>query len=71
VATVSPNLVSKLVMDFLVEPQNLCGGGFSGLGLKTGSYGLMILTDESMRWAASDPVTLTLSFLLYYGLGVV
>jgi hypothetical protein len=42
VVTVSPDLVSKLVMDFLVEPQNLGGDGFSGLGLKTGSYGLMI-----------------------------
>jgi hypothetical protein len=26
----------------LVEPQNQGGGGFSGLGLKTGSYGLVI-----------------------------
>jgi hypothetical protein len=26
--------------------------------------------DESMRWAALDPTTLTLSFLLYYVLGV-
>jgi hypothetical protein len=25
---------------FLVEPQNQGGGGFSGLGLKTGSFGL-------------------------------
>jgi hypothetical protein len=28
---------------FLVEPQNQGGGGFPGLGLKTGSSGLMIL----------------------------
>jgi hypothetical protein len=28
--------------DFLVEPQNQGGGGFPGLGLKTGSYGLVI-----------------------------
>jgi hypothetical protein len=27
---------------FLVEPQNQGGGGFSSLGLKTSSYGLVI-----------------------------
>jgi hypothetical protein len=27
---------------FMVEPQNQGGGGFPGLGLKTGSYDLMI-----------------------------
>jgi hypothetical protein len=27
---------------FLVEPQNQCGVGFLGLGLKTGSTGLVI-----------------------------
>jgi hypothetical protein len=32
-------LASKLVVGFLVEPQNQGGGGFSGLGLKNGSYG--------------------------------
>jgi hypothetical protein len=42
VATVSPSLTSKLVVSFLVEPQNLGGGGFPGLGLKTGSSGLVI-----------------------------
>jgi hypothetical protein len=42
VATVSPGLTSKLVVSFLVEPQNQGGGGFSGLGLKTGSSGLVI-----------------------------
>jgi hypothetical protein len=42
VATVSPDLASKLAVDFLVEPQNQVGGGFSGLGLKTGSSGLVI-----------------------------
>jgi hypothetical protein len=31
---------------FLVEPQNQGGGGFPGLGLKTGSSGLVI-------WASS------------------
>jgi hypothetical protein len=42
VATVSPGLASKPVVSFLVEPQNQGGGGFSGLGLKTGSSGLVI-----------------------------
>jgi hypothetical protein len=35
--------------DFLVEPQNQGGGGFSGLGLKTGSYSLVICTSKSPR----------------------
>jgi hypothetical protein len=34
-----PDLASKPVVGFLVEPQNQGGGGFPGLGLKTGSYG--------------------------------
>jgi hypothetical protein len=42
VATVSPGLASKSVVGFLVEPQNQGGGGFSGLGLKTDSFGLVI-----------------------------
>jgi hypothetical protein len=42
VATVFSNLVSKPVLGFLVEPQNQCGGGFSGLVLKTGSSSLVI-----------------------------
>jgi hypothetical protein len=33
--------------DFLVEPQNQGGEGFLGLGLKTGSYGLVILASKS------------------------
>jgi hypothetical protein len=41
-ATVSLGLTSKLVVGFLVEPQNQGGGGFPGLGLKTGSSGLVI-----------------------------
>jgi hypothetical protein len=32
----------------LVEPQNQGGGGFPGLGLKTGNSGLVI-------WAAKSP----------------
>jgi hypothetical protein len=46
--TVSPVLASKLVVAFLVEPQNQCGGWFPGLGLKTGSFGLVI-------WASKSP----------------
>jgi hypothetical protein len=42
VAIVSPNLSSKLVVGFLVESQNQGGGGFPGLGLKIGSYSLVI-----------------------------
>jgi hypothetical protein len=42
VATVSPGLASKPVVGFLVEPQNQGDGGFSGLGLKTDSFGLVI-----------------------------
>jgi hypothetical protein len=42
VATASFGLASKSVVDFLVEPQSQGGGGFSGLGLKTDSSGLMI-----------------------------
>jgi hypothetical protein len=48
VATVSPSLDSKPVVGFLVEPQNQGGGGFPGLGLKTGSSSLMI-------WALKSP----------------
>jgi hypothetical protein len=48
VATVSPCLTSKPVVGFLVEPQNQGGGGFPGLGLKTGSSGLVI-------WALKSP----------------
>jgi hypothetical protein len=42
VATVSPDLTSKPVVGFLVEPQNQGDGGFPGLGLKIGSSGLVI-----------------------------
>jgi hypothetical protein len=41
-AMVSPGLASKSVVGFLVEPQNQGGGVFSGLGLKTGSFDLVI-----------------------------
>jgi hypothetical protein len=49
VATVSLALASKLVVGFLVEPQNQGGGGFPGLGLKTGSSGLVIWASKSLR----------------------
>jgi hypothetical protein len=49
-ATVSLGLASKLVVVFLVEPRNQGGGGFPGLGLKTGSYGLVIWRSKSPRW---------------------
>jgi hypothetical protein len=49
VVTVSPGLASKLVVGFLVEPQNQGGGGFPGLGLKTGSSGLVIWASKSPR----------------------
>jgi hypothetical protein len=45
---VSPDLASKPAVDFLVEPQNQGGGGFPGLGLKTGSSDLVI-------WASKSP----------------
>jgi hypothetical protein len=49
VAMVSPGLASKPVVGFLVEPQNQGVGGFSGLGLKTGSSGLVIWDSKSPR----------------------
>jgi hypothetical protein len=49
VAMVSPALASKSVVSFLVEPQNQDGGGFSGLGIKTGGYGLAIWASKSPR----------------------
>jgi hypothetical protein len=42
VATVSPSLALKPAVGFLFEPQNQGGGGFPGLSLKTGSFGLVI-----------------------------
>jgi hypothetical protein len=47
VATVSPGLASKPTVGFLVEPQNQGGGGFPGLGLKTGSFDLVIWASKS------------------------
>jgi hypothetical protein len=40
--TVSPGLASKPMVGFLAELQNKGGGRFSDLGLKTGSYDLVI-----------------------------
>jgi hypothetical protein len=42
VTTVSPGLASKAAVGFLVESQNQGGGGFPGLGLRTGNYALVI-----------------------------
>jgi hypothetical protein len=39
VATISLGLALKSAVGFLVEPQNQGGEGFSGLDLKTSSYG--------------------------------
>jgi hypothetical protein len=50
VATVSPGLASKSAVGFLVELQNQGGGGFPGLGLKTGSFGLVVLSSKSRRF---------------------
>jgi hypothetical protein len=49
VVTVSTGLASKLAVGFLVEPQNQGGGGFPSLGLKTGSFGLVIWDSKSPR----------------------
>jgi hypothetical protein len=49
VTTVSPGLASKPVVGFLVEPQNQGDGGFPGLGLKTGSFSLVIWASKSSR----------------------
>jgi hypothetical protein len=46
VAMVSPGLASKSAVGFMVEPQNQGGGGFPGLGLKTGNSGLVIWTSK-------------------------
>jgi hypothetical protein len=50
VVTVSPGLTSKLTVGFLVEPQNQGGRGFPSLGLKTGSFGLVIWASKLPRW---------------------
>jgi hypothetical protein len=47
VAMISPGLTSKSAVGFFVEPQNQGGGGFSGLGLKTGSFGLVFWSSKS------------------------
>jgi hypothetical protein len=48
-ATVSTGLASKLVASFLVESQNQGGGEFPSLGLKTGSFCLVIWVSKSPR----------------------
>jgi hypothetical protein len=49
VGTVYPGLASKLVVGFLVEPQNQGGGGFFGLGLKTDRFSLVIWVLKLLR----------------------
>jgi hypothetical protein len=49
VATISPSLASKPAVGFFVEPQNQGGGEFPGLGLKPGSFGLVIYVSKSPR----------------------
>jgi hypothetical protein len=49
VVAVSPSLASKPVEGFLVEPHSQDGGEFPNLGLKTGSYGLVIWASKSPR----------------------
>jgi hypothetical protein len=49
VAMVSLGLALKPAVGFLVEPQNQGGGGFPGLGLKTGSSVLVIWVSKSPR----------------------
>jgi hypothetical protein len=36
-------------VNFLIEPQNQGGRGFSDLGLKTSSYGLVICASKSLQ----------------------
>jgi hypothetical protein len=47
VVMVSFGLFSKPAVSFLVKPQNQGGGGFPGLGLKTGSSDLVIWISKS------------------------
>jgi hypothetical protein len=49
VVMVSPDLASKPVVGFLVEPHNQSGGGFLGLGFKTCISGLVIWVSKSPR----------------------
>jgi hypothetical protein len=49
VPTVSLDLASKPVVDFLVEHQNQGGGGFPDLAHKTGSYDLVIWDSKPPR----------------------
>jgi hypothetical protein len=49
VVTISLGLTSKPTVGFLVEPQNQGGGGFPGLGLKTGSPDLVFWPLKSPR----------------------
>jgi hypothetical protein len=48
VAMVSPSLVTKPAVGFLVKPQNQGGAGFPSLGLKTDNFGLVIWVSKSL-----------------------
>jgi hypothetical protein len=63
VVTISPGLASKPVVGFLVEPQNQGGGGFPGLGLKTGNSGLVIWASKSPRRLMRTSILQLQSFL--------
>jgi hypothetical protein len=52
VVTVFSGLTAKPIVGFLVEPQNQGGGGFLGLGLKTGSY---VFDDLGIKITAMVP----------------
>jgi hypothetical protein len=60
-ATVCPGLASKSVVGFLVELQNQDGGGFSGLGLKTDSSGVVIWAAVVSWFGAQNQVGFSLS----------
>jgi hypothetical protein len=49
VVTISLGLASKPMVGFLIQPQNQGGGGFTGLGRKTGSFSLVIWISKSPR----------------------
>jgi hypothetical protein len=59
------DLASKPMVGFLIEHQNQGGGGFSGLGHKTGSNGLVIWASKlPHRFGGLDlKITMTVSWL--------
>jgi hypothetical protein len=53
VVTVSPDLASKPVVDFLVEPQNQGGGGFFDLGVKITATASWIVSQNQIGFGLS------------------